>query len=50
MTDTSTVPRKWEGSRPGWQPLVDEQVADELLGKAQAEASICSVRTACYRR
>jgi hypothetical protein len=33
MTGTSTVPRKSE-DRP---PLVDEELADQLLGKAQAE-------------
>jgi transposase-like protein len=37
MTDTAIVPRKSEGSQPGRRPLVDEQLADELLGKAQAE-------------
>ncbi len=37
MSDTSTVPRKPEGQSPGRKPLVDEQLADELLGKAQAE-------------
>jgi hypothetical protein len=32
------VPRKpAEGDRPARRPLVDEQLADELLGKAQAE-------------
>ena len=36
MTDTSTVPRKPDGGA-GLPPLVDEQLADELLGKAQAE-------------
>jgi putative transposase len=37
MTDTSTVPRKPEDRPPGRPALVDEQLADELLGKAQAE-------------
>jgi putative transposase len=37
MNDTSTVPRKSGGDRPGRKPLIDEQLADELLGKAQAE-------------
>ncbi len=38
MTDTSTVPRKSDG-RPAAarRPVIDEQLADELLGKAQAE-------------
>ena len=38
MSDTAMVPRKSEGDRPpGRRPLVDEELADELLGKAQAE-------------
>jgi hypothetical protein len=37
MPDTSTVPRKPEGHPPGRKPLIDEQLADQLLGKAQAE-------------
>src|SRR5215471_10644554 len=37
MTDTSTVPRNPDGDRPARRPLVDEQLADQLLGKAQAE-------------
>jgi len=37
MTDTSTVPPKSGGSSVAGRPLVDEQLADELLGKAQAE-------------
>ena len=37
MTDTSTVPRKPEDRPPGRPPLVDEELADQLLGKAQAE-------------
>src|SRR6476659_6480999 len=37
MQDTAKVPRKpGDGSRPR-RPLVDEELADELLGKAQAE-------------
>jgi putative transposase len=34
MTDTAMVPRK-DGRQPA--PLIDEQLADQLLGKAQAE-------------
>jgi hypothetical protein len=37
MTDTATVSRNhgdWEPVRPA---LIDEQLADQLLGKAQAE-------------
>ena len=38
MSDTAMVPRKSaDGDRPGRRPLVDEQLADQLLGKAQAE-------------
>jgi len=37
MTDTSMVPRKRDGDRPVRRPLVDEELADQLLGKAQAE-------------
>jgi hypothetical protein len=39
MTDTSMVPRK-SGDRADGRPrLTDEQLADELLGKAQAEGA-----------
>jgi hypothetical protein len=37
MQDTSTVPRKSGDGRPARRPLVDEELADQLLGKAQAE-------------
>ena len=38
MSDTAMVPRKpADGDRPARRPLVDEQLADQLLGKAQAE-------------
>src|SRR5690348_16223342 len=37
MTDTSMVARKRDGDPPRSSPLVDEDLADELLGKAQAE-------------
>jgi putative transposase len=37
MTDTSMVPRKRDGDRPASPPLIDEELADQLLGKAQAE-------------
>jgi mutator family transposase len=36
MTDTALVPRKSEGS-PAGRPVVDDELADQLLGKAQAE-------------
>jgi putative transposase len=31
------VPRKSEGRGPAWPALIDEQLADQLLGKAQAK-------------
>jgi transposase-like protein len=37
MTGTSMVARKRDGDPPARPPLVDEQLADQLLGKAQAE-------------
>jgi putative transposase len=37
MTDTSMVARKREDDPPPSPPLVDEDLADQLLGKAQAE-------------
>src|SRR5499427_3760219 len=38
MSDTAMVPRKRDGDRPPPRPpLVDEQLADQLLGKAAAE-------------
>jgi putative transposase len=37
MTDTAMVPRKSEGREPTRPALIDEQLADQLLGKAQAE-------------
>ena len=39
MTDTAKVPRNTEGGRPGRRPLVDDDLADQLLGKAQAEGA-----------
>ena len=36
MSDTAEMGRKREGP-PGRRPLVDDQLADQLLGKAQAE-------------
>jgi len=36
MTDTRTVPRQPD-REPAAKPLVDQQLADELLGRAQAE-------------
>jgi hypothetical protein len=37
MSDTAMVPRKSEGGSSGRRPLVDEELADQLLGKAAAE-------------
>src|SRR5215470_10639055 len=37
MTDTSRVPRKRDGGPPSRPSLVDEELADQLRGKAQAE-------------
>jgi transposase-like protein len=37
MHDTAKVPRKPDGDQPARRPLIDDQLADELLGKAQAE-------------
>jgi hypothetical protein len=39
MTDTAKVPRKSEGGKPARRPLVDDDLADQLLGKAQAEGA-----------
>jgi hypothetical protein len=36
MTDTADVPRKRDGDRSAPRPLIDEGLADELLGRAQA--------------
>jgi putative transposase len=37
MQDTAKVPRKPDGGKPARPPLVGEELADQLLGKAQAE-------------
>src|SRR5215469_10810539 len=37
MDDTAKVPRKPDGGKPDRRPLVDDELADQLLGKAQAE-------------
>jgi transposase-like protein len=39
MDDTAKVPRKPEGGKPPRRPLVDDELADQLLGKAQAEGA-----------
>jgi len=38
MTETAKVARNTEGGRPG-RPLVDDDLADQLLGKARAEGA-----------
>ena len=48
MSDTSMVPRKRDGDRPARRPLIDEELADQLLGKAQAEGPSCA-DAACRR-
>src|SRR5215470_4490913 len=37
MSDTAMVARKRDGDRPARRPVIDEQLADQLLGKAAAE-------------
>ncbi len=37
MSDTAMVPRKSDGRPAARRPLVDDELADQLLGKAQAE-------------
>src|SRR5215469_3675217 len=37
MDDTAKVPRKPDRGKPDRRPLVDEELAEQLLGKAQAE-------------
>ena len=38
MSDTAEMGRKREGP-PGRRPLVDDELADQLLGRAQAEGA-----------
>jgi len=39
MQDTARVPRKPDGDQPAPRPLIDEQLADQLLGRARAEGA-----------
>src|ERR1700757_4652661 len=39
MTDTAKMARQREGGEPGRRPLIDDELADHLLGKAQAEGA-----------
>ncbi|MBN9618668.1 MAG: transposase [Actinobacteria bacterium] len=49
MTDTEIVPRKREREPADRPPLVDAELADELLARAQSEGgSSCSARTGCW--
>jgi hypothetical protein len=38
MQDTAKVPRHPDGQPPARRPLIDEEFADQLLGKAQARS------------
>jgi hypothetical protein len=38
MTDTAKVPRKRDGE-PGRRPLIDDELAGQLLDRAQAEGA-----------
>src|SRR5690242_11727752 len=37
MTDTSTVPRNPDGGKPARRPRIDDDLADQLLCRAQVE-------------
>ena len=50
MTDTSMVPGKPGGDRPSSPPLVDDELADQLLGKAQTGGVELRARMACCPR
>jgi hypothetical protein len=39
MTDTAGVSRKRDGGEAGRRPLIDEELADRLLDRAQAEGA-----------
>ena len=39
MSDTTEMGRKPETGQPGRRPLVDDELADQLLGRAQAEGA-----------
>jgi hypothetical protein len=39
MSDTAKTSRKPGGNTPRRRPLVDEKLADQLLGRAQAEGA-----------
>src|SRR5262245_56014030 len=39
MSDTAMVPRKREGDPPARRPLIDEELADQLLGRAQEQGA-----------
>jgi hypothetical protein len=48
MQHAAKVPGKRDDGWPALRPVVDEELADQLLGKA--EAWNCSARTACCPR
>ena len=39
MQDTAKLTRKPDSGKPAPRPLIDEELADQLLGKAQAEGA-----------
>src|SRR5262245_58818822 len=39
MQETAKMPARSSGDRPPRRPLIDEELADELLGRAQAEGA-----------
>lgn len=50
MHDTAMVPRKPGDGSPARRPPVNDELADELLGKAQAEEVELSAPVACCPR
>jgi hypothetical protein len=39
MQDTAKMPAHSSGERPPRRPLIDDELADQLLGKTQAEGA-----------
>jgi hypothetical protein len=50
MTDTAMVRSESEGREPARPALIDEQLADQLPGRAQAEGVELLARTVCCPR
>jgi hypothetical protein len=48
MTDTAMVVRRSEGGEPARSALIDEQVAGQLLGKAQAGGAPIQLGRRCW--